>query len=318
MSILDTAQLQPTVSVIIPTLNGEETLEELFANLHRQTLQPIEILVADSSSVDGTLDICKKNGARVWSISQKNFDHGGTRTFLAKRARGDILVFFTQDAIPATRNALRLLVKPLLGDDMCACCYGRQLPQPDAHWYAAHLRRFNYPDKSLVKSFSDRDMEGLKTIFISNSFSAYRKDRLVEVGSFKNGLIFGEDTCTVGRILQAGYTSAYVSEAAVYHSHNYSVGEEFRRSFDIGVLHSSEEWLLNIFGTAEGVGFKYAQSAVKQLAVERRYLLTLSFIVRTGMKFLGYKLGRMYKKLPLSVRPVLSMHSTWWEKQNNR
>ena len=73
---MNTAQLIPSVSVIIPTLNGEDTLPELFASLKCQTLQPIEILVADSSSVDRTVDICKSNGARVWSIAKKDFDHG--------------------------------------------------------------------------------------------------------------------------------------------------------------------------------------------------------------------------------------------------
>ncbi len=311
-----TVRPQSTVSVIIPTCNGEETLGELFATLHRQTLQPMEVLVADSSSTDGTVDICKKNGAKVWSLSKNDFDHGGTRSFLTEQASGDILVFFTQDAILVTRDALELLVKPLLEKNSCACSYGRQLPRTDALWHAAFLREFNYPATSSVKTFSDRDRDGLRTIFISNSFAAYLKVPLLEVGCFKNGLIFGEDTCTVGRILQAGYTNTYVCEAAVYHSHNYSLAEEFRRSFDIGVLHSTEKWLLYTFGKAEGVGLKYFKSGAVQLAGKRQYLLILSFTVRTGLKLLGYKLGRMYKKLPLSVLPTLSMHSTWWHKNN--
>jgi len=315
---MNTAQLLPSISVIIPTFNGEDTLAELFASLQCQTLQPREILVADSSSVDRTVDICRQNGARVWSISKDNFDHGGTRTFLAEKAMGEILVFLTQDAILVTRDALSLLVKPLVENDLSACAYGRQLPRSDAQWHAAHLRGFNYPDDSAVKTFSDRDREGLKAIFTSNSFSAYRKERLFEVGCFKNGLIFGEDTCTVGRILQAGYRNTYVSEATVYHSHNYSLIEEFRRSFDIGVLHSSEKWLIKTFGKAEGVGRKYFRSAIGQLAADRRYLLLIPVIVRTGIKFLGYKIGRKYKNLPLSARPALSMNSSWWQKHNDK
>ena len=315
---MNTVQRQPNISVIIPTFNGEDTLTDLFASLQSQTLQPSEILVADSSSVDRTVDICKNKGARVWSISKENFDHGGTRTFLAEQARGDILVFFTQDAILATHDALSLLVQPLVENDLSACSYGRQLPRTDAHWHAAHLRGFNYPDDSTVKRFSDRDSDGLKAIFTSNSFSAYRKERLFEVGCFKNGLIFGEDTCTVGRILQAGYTNSYVSEAAVYHSHNYSLAEEFRRSFDIGVLHSSEKWLIKTFGKAEGVGVKYFRSAIVKLAADRRYFLILPFIVRTGIKFIGYKLGRKHRSIPLSVRPTLSMNNSWWQKHNDR
>jgi rhamnosyltransferase len=313
---MNSPPLQPTISVLIPTFNGEKTLEELFATLHRQTLKVSEILVADSSSSDMTVDVCKRNGAKVWSISKNDFDHGGTRSFLAEKASGDIVVFFTQDATPATRDALSLLVKPLLENESCACSYGRQLPRPDAHWHASYLRKFNYPVGSSVKTFSDREKIGLRTIFTSNSFAAYNRNRLLKVGCFKNGLIFGEDTCTVGRLLEAGYTNVYVGEAAVYHSHNYSLTEEFRRSFDIGVLHSSEKWLLNTFGKAENIGFTYVKSAIHHLAADRRYILILSFIARTGVKLLGYKLGRIHERLPLPLRPVLSMHTGWWQKRN--
>jgi len=313
--MINTTQPLPSISVIVPTLNGEKTLEDFFSSLHQQNLQPAEILVADSSSEDRTVAICKENGAKVWSISRNEFDHGGTRTFLANQASGEIVVFFTQDAIPASVNALSRLVAPLLEYDSCAGSYGRQLPLLDASWHAAFLREFNYPNESYLKTFGDRERFGLKTIFTSNSFAAYKKEQLLEVGCFKNGLIFGEDTCTVGRILEAGYTIAYVSDGAVYHSHNYTLGEEFRRSFDIGVLHSSEKWLLNTFGKAEGIGLKYVKSALARLKKEHRYLLSFDFILRTGMKFLGYKLGRRFQNLPISLRPVLSMNSNWWRKE---
>jgi len=306
---------EQAISVIIPTLNGETTLPDFFASLRRQDIQPTEILVADSASVDHSVDICHENGAKVWPIARSEFDHGGTRSFLAEKACGTILVFFTQDALLAGDNALKLLIKPLLSDEKCAGSYGRQLPQPEASWHAGFLREFNYPDESYLKTFDDRRRLGLRTIFTSNSFAAYKKDKLFEVGCFKNGLIFGEDTCTVGMLLEAGYTIAYAGDCAVYHSHNYSHAEEFRRSFDIGVLHSSEKWLLDTFGKAEGIGHEYVKSALARLRLERRYILFFDFLLRTGMKFTGYKLGRQFARLPASLRPFLSMNSNWWTKE---
>jgi rhamnosyltransferase len=303
-----------TITVIVPTLNGADTLGEFFAALKGQHLQPDEILVGDSSSVDQTVAICQAAGAMVSIFAREAFDHGGTRTALAKQARGTILVFFTQDAILATRDALQLLVAPLLLSNRVACAYGRQLPGGNASPIAAHLRLFNYPPESSVRIYADRRQYGLKTIFISNSFAAYKKDRLSEFDYFKNGLIFGEDTCTLGRILAAGDEVAYVAEAAVYHSHNYSLGQEFRRSFDIGVLHSSEKWLLDAYGGAEGVGAKYIRSVFSMLLKEKRYLLIPDCLLRNGLKILGYKLGRSYKQLPASWRPFLSMHRLWWQR----
>lgn len=307
------ARETPQISVVIPTLNGERTLESFFTALRAQDLQPAEILVADSSSTDRTVAICRSFGAEVVTIPRAEFDHGGTRTMLAKRAKNEVVVFFTQDAILAGRQALARLVAPL-GQDGVACSYGRQLPNSDATPVAAHLRLFNYPPHSLRRSYGDRLRYGLQTIFISNSFAAYRKEPLAAAGYFKNGLIFGEDTCTLGRILAAGHTVAYVGEAAVYHSHNYGLGEELRRSFDIGVLHSREKWLLDTYGKAEGVGARYVRSALATLVRENHALLIPDCLLRSAVKLLGYKLGRAHTQIPASWLPILSMNRLWWQR----
>lgn len=303
-----------SISVIVPTLNGEGTLEQFFAALRRQFLQPEKILVVDSSSTDRTVEICRRYGAEVQIIPRSEFDHGGTRTMVAQQTKSDILVFFTQDAILASRESLGLLVAPLL-QQHAACSYGRQLPGLDATPIAAHLRLFNYPPQSALRTYEDRLQFGLKTIFISNSFAAYLREPLAAAGYFKNGLIFGEDTCTLGRILEAGHAVAYVSEAAVYHSHNYGLVEELRRSFDIGVLHSREAWLLETYGNAEGVGMKYVRSAISTLIRDRRFLFVPDCLVRSVVKLIGYKLGRVHKNLPAPWLPALSMNRLWWQRE---
>jgi len=305
---------QHSISIIIPTLNGEKTLAEFFAALGRQTIQPDEILVGDSSSTDRTVEICRNGGAKIFPIERAEFDHGGTRTFLAKQAKGDVVVFFTQDAILATRNSLELLVDALFKDATIACSYGRQLAASNATPVASHLRLFNYPAKSTIRGFDDRVRYGFKTIFISNSFAAYKKDRLKDVDYFKNGLIFGEDTCTLGRLLAEGHRVAYAGETAVYHSHNYSMIDEFRRSFDIGVLHNSEKWLLETYGSAEKIGASYIRSVFEKLFREKKYLLLADCFLRSSIKFAGYKLGRSYNQMPAFLPPMLSLNSLWWKK----
>jgi rhamnosyltransferase len=186
------------------------------------------------------------------------------------------------------------------------------LPNREATASASHLRMFNYPAESSVRCFEDRKKFGLKTIFVSNSFAAYRKTMLAEVGYFKNGLIFGEDTCTVGRLLKNGAKIAYVAEAAVYHSHNYSWIQDFKRAFDIGVLHSMEEWLIDTYGKAEKVGIGYIRSQYDALCKTGGFLLLVDFFGRNTFKYLGYIMGRQYKNLPRVIIPSLSMHKSWW------
>lgn len=307
---------QYKISIIIPTLDGEKTLPDFFAALAMQDLAYDEILVGDSESADNTVKICLQHGARIINIPRNEFDHGGTRTLLAREAKGDVLVYFTQDAVLSSPDALSKLIKPLIEKDEVCCAYGRQLPLPGASLLSAHLRTFNYPGKSEIRSFSDREQYGLKTVFVSNSFSAYKKGPLKAVGYFKNGLIFGEDTCTVGRLLMDSGRVYYASEASVYHSHNYSYSQEFRRSFDIGVLHSSEKWLLETYGMAEGVGRIYVRSALGEIILQKKYPIILDWFLRTSVKYVGYKLGRAYKCLPNSICSTLSLNRRWWNQFN--
>lgn len=312
MSASESVLNPDSISVIIPTRNGAGSLPAVLTMLRRQSVRFAELLVIDSASEDTTCDIAMDFGAKLISIRKEEFDHGGTRSLASRQAKGDILVFMTQDAVPTSGDAIEKLIAPLLQKKDVAVTYGRQLPNREATVSASHLRMFNYPAESSVRCFEDRQKLGLKTIFVSNSFAAYRKSMLAEIGYFKNGLIFGEDTCTVGRLLKGGAKIAYAADAAVYHSHNYSWIQDFKRAFDIGVLHSREEWLIDTYGKAEKIGIGYIRSQYAALRKTGRVLLLVDFLGRNFFKYLGYKLGRRYKSLPQVLIPFLSMHRSWW------
>ncbi len=306
------------ISVIIPTRNGDKTLRQLLSQLSLQSVKADELLVVDSCSTDQTVAIAEEFGAKVTNINQEDFDHGTTRSMMAAGAVGEILLFFTQDAVPASLDVIEKLIAPLQKDASIGISYGRQLPNQDASLFAAALRAFNYPAESMVREFSHRSKLGLKTAFVSNSCAAYRKSCLQEVDYFRGGLIFGEDTCTAGRLLEKGYKISYVAEAAVYHSHNYSILQEFRRSFDIGVLHSSENWLLETYGRAEGEGIRYVKFELSMIFEKKRFYLLPAFFFRNMAKYLGYTLGSRYHALPQGLIPRLSMNSAWWDRTDRQ
>jgi len=310
-------QSLPRISVIIPTLNGGDVFRRLLEKLSSQSITPDELLVVDSSSNDATQAVAKEFGAKVITIPKSEFDHGATRTMASLRTSGDILIFFTQDAMPVSDDLLKILIAPFSQDESIAISYGRQLPNTDATISATALRLFNYPIESRIRQFSDKETLGLKTAFVSNSCAAYRRSSLEEVGYFPENLIFGEDTCTAGRLLQNNYKIAYVAKAAVLHSHNYSLAEEFHRSFDIGVLHKTEEWLPRTFGRAEGEGLKYIKYELAMIWEQKRVHLLPLFFCRNLTKFIGYKLGSKYNILPQWLLPRLSMNSAWWNRRKN-
>mgnify|MGYP005992299341 CR=1 FL=1 len=112
-----------------------------------------------------------------------------------------------------------------------------------------------------------------------------------------------------------GHELAYVGNAEVYHSHSYSIKEEFKRYFDIGVFHRNEKWLLDSFGKAEGEGIAYVKSEIRFLLAKNAYIQLIQFFPRTLAKYMGYKLGYFHNKLPSVLIKKFSMHWRWWNKQ---
>jgi rhamnosyltransferase len=299
-------------SVIIPTYNAGQQIQGLCEALLSQTVS-FEIVVVDSSSSDRTVQVAESFGARVLIVRVEDFDHGGTRTLAGKAAKGDILIYMTQDALPFDSHSIENIVRHF-DDQMIAASFGRQLPYPDAAAFGAHLRLFNYPETPYIRTLSDKEKYGIKTPFLSNSYAAYRRSALDQIFWFKEKLILGEDTYAGAKLLLAGYKIAYAPDAMVYHSHNYSISQELRRYFDIGVFHESEQWIIKEFGKAEGEGAKYILSAFAFLRKNRKYYLMPEFVLRNVLKYVGYTLGKHYDRLPDSMIRLLSSHNYFWDK----
>jgi rhamnosyltransferase len=280
-----------TLAVIIPTLNAAKLWSALNAGLRKQGLDPQQVIIIDSNSNDGTPELARAAGYRVFSIANSEFNHGGTRQAAAELLQPkDILVYLTQDSILADANALARLTDAFQ-DPSIGAAYGRQLPRPGANPIEAHARLFNYPPVSAVRSLESTAAMGFKTIFFSNSFGAFRRTALDQAGGFPRESNFGEDTVVAARIIQSGWRIAYVAEAQAYHSHAHACREEYRRYFKIGQLHGREPWLLREFGKPSGEGRRFAISEMQYLFKHAPWLIPEA-ILRSGLKYLGYRYGR--------------------------
>ncbi|MCD0494021.1 N-glycosyltransferase [Chromobacterium violaceum] len=302
-----------TTALILPVRNAGPHLDRLLPALAGQTLQPDEWLALDSESSDGSAERLRAAGARVVTIPAREFNHGGTRALASRLVGGDVLIYLTQDAIPADRHCLRRLRDAVLVAPDIGMAYGRQLPRPDAGVLEAHARAFNYPAASRTKRLSDAPELGIKTCFCSDACAAYRRAALERVGGFPADVIGTEDAHVAGRMLLNGWALRYEAEARVYHSHDYTLLEEMRRYFDIGVFYGRERWIFRHFGSAGGEGRKFLHSELAAARACGQPWRQAEAVLRAALKWLGYRLGHIERGLPRPLKRRLSMFPGYWK-----
>ncbi|WP_233117985.1 glycosyltransferase family 2 protein [Aggregatibacter actinomycetemcomitans] len=302
----------------VPTYNADQQWQDWIATYQQQTRKADEVIVVDSSSSDQTVKWAEEAGFSVHSISQMEFNHGGTRNQAVKFAKSfaDIVVFMTQDAILASPDSLANLLAPF-ADPEVTTVYGKQLPHANSTPVAAHARYFNYPAQSKLKSKADIPSLGIKTAFMSNSFAAYRRSVFEELGGFPDNTILAEDMYLTAKMVLAGYKVAYCAEATVFHSHNYTLSQELQRYFDTGVFQQEQGWIQQTFGKMASEGKKFVLSELKFLVKNAPHLLPKA-LLSTFAKWIGFQLGYHYQKLPYAWCKALSMHKGYWKDEKNR
>lgn len=295
----------------IPVLNPGQMTGELISALRSQTVKPTQFLVIDSESIDGYIGEFRNAGATVHVIRRSEFNHGKTRQLAVDMFPDtEIVIFLTQDAILADSRSLENLVAAF-DNPRVGAVYGRQLPRPSAGAIEAHARLFNYPRSGLIKTADDIPHLGFKAVFISNSFAAYRRTALMQVGGFPSSTILGEDTYVAAKMLLSNWHVVYCSDATVFHSHDYGFVEEFKRYFDTGVFHGREPWIRGRFGNASNEGMKFLRSELRYLW-QHQPVLVISALIRTAFKYAGFQLGLRESCLPLWLKRRISMHRGFW------
>lgn len=308
MSALQSAT---TVGLVIPTLNAGKRWVQCLDAIVGQALKPNRSLIIDSASTDATVKLAREAGFESVNIQRSEFSHGGTRQWAAEYLTDcDILIFLTQDAVPANNASFEALVGSFV-DPSVAVAYGRQLPHRGATAIEMHSRSLNYGPQSLRKDAASAAQIGAKVFFCSNSFAAYRRSVLLGLGGFRRDLILGEDMEFAARAVASGYANQYCAAAAVFHSHDYTMLQTLERYFDIGVFDAENPWMRDQFGSHRSEGLRFVLSELRFLAVRDPMQIPRA-LSHTGAKLLGYRLGRLHRRLPLTVKQKLSMLPSYW------
>lgn len=307
---------KPTVDVIILTYKPHKRLLEVIELLESQTIPVNRIIITNTEEKYWNTFLYGEKLLKVWDnievhhLSKMEFDHGKTRKMAVKRSKADYFICMTDDAVPADEKLVEELLKPLL-EKKAEFSYARQLPNEDCAVIECFTRDFNYPAESCIKSKEDLERLQIKTYFFSNVCAAYTRSVYDSLGGFTDNAIFNEDMYLAATAIRAGYRIAYAAEAKVYHSHNYTNKMQFHRNFDNGVSQAMRPELFeNISSTGEGK--KMVKLTIAYLKEQKKSYMIPKLIISSGFKYLGFKLGRNYKKLPHNLVLKCTMNREFW------
>ena len=303
------------IDVIIPLYKPGKELFTLLDKLDSQSVPVHEVILLNTGEkyfeqlIYGTRFLEKYQNIKVYHVSKREFDHGGTRRMGVKKSSADIFVMMTQDAMPADDNLIEQLTEPLR--DQVAVSYARQLPREDCTPVECYTRDFNYPAQSRIKSTEDLKTLGIKTFFCSNVCAAWRREKYLELGGFVKHTIFNEDMILAGTMIKQGGKIAYCAKAKVIHSHNYSAFQQFHRNFDLAV---SQTMYPEVFGgiRSESEGIKLVKKSLSYCIKIGKPWLMIQVVTQSAGKLLGYKMGQRYRSLPMWLILRCTMSPSFW------
>lgn len=315
------------VSIILPTYNGMTYIEEVLQAVWSQkTSYRYEMIVIDSGSTDGTVDVIKRYPVRFYQIEKEEFGHGKTRNYGAELARGQFLVYLTQDSTPANECWLEQLIEGFRLDPLVACVFGKQIARPACDPITCrdlilHFEAFSKTDTPLVQ-YVENTPEGWQRYhknplwygFNSNVNSALKKEVWEKI-RFRD-VLYTEDQLIGRDIIVTGWKKVYAPKAAVIHSHSYPTFlHYFRRYFD--ELRGMEM----AFGYKEEVSlWTLIPESMKATVRDAQYIFNESdhglptklywVYFRWWLNFcrrLGAYFGRRHHNLPYLLRKIFSL-----------
>ena len=308
------------VDVVIPVYKPDKKLQMVISRLMGQTIVPSNIfLIHTRSSEDDwhTEQLLQEvqteySVVQVVSIEQEEFDHGGTRDMAMHLCKSQYVLMMTQDAMPKNGKLIETL-RNAQGEKI-SVVFARQEPAKDCRIIERYTRTFNYPAEShSAMEKAAQTNNGIKSIFCSDVCAMYDRIAYEEVGGFPGKVIFNEDEIFAAKSLKAGYDIRYEAQAVVIHSHNYSGVQYFKRYFDLGVSQADFSYIFNEYH-AEDEGIRLVKQTFRYLMKRKSYFDIPVLFYHSGMKLIGMKLGKMYRKLPDKIIMKCTSNKAYWKR----
>jgi rhamnosyltransferase len=233
------------VSIILRSFNEAWALRETLPALSAQDEKDWELIVIDSGSSDGSVELIRQAAPRHFvQILPHDYQPSRVLNTGMHLARGEVAVFLNADATPQSSQWLGPLVAALQ-DRQTAAVFSRQIPRPDCRAVFAH---------DYERCFgASRESAGWDHFFSLVS-SGIRRDIWSRRG-FLESMQYSEDDEYTRWCRSQGHRIVYCPESVVMHSHNYVPRQVYKRSF-------GEAWARSAMETFHGSGPTWPQPSV--------------------------------------------------------
>ena len=225
------------VSVVIPTLNAGPEFAWLLRKLNGQkAVRAIEIVVVDSGSKDGTVELARAAGATVVTILPSEFSHSHARNLGADSATGDYLLFMVQDAFPIGDHwlygMLRFLRDPANGKLAAVSCSEFSRSDSDLMYDSmidTHYRFLGCLEQDRIGQHQGDDHMSLRSQGQLSDVSCLIPRDLFAQFRYRGN--YAEDLDLGMRLIKQGWRVAMLASVKVVHSHNRPAYYYLKRSF---------------------------------------------------------------------------------------
>jgi rhamnosyltransferase len=295
--------MNKTISVVIRTKNEVKYIAKALELITNQSMKPLDIIVIDSGSTDGTVEIIKQwRDVKLIQIPAAEFTFGSSLNMGFEAAKGELVASISAHAFPCNCYWLESLVKHFDNPDV-AGIYGKQVPQPDA-WPPVQRDYLEcYYDQLLIQSNPDNS----KDRTFSNANSAIRR-QCWEKHKFDENLAGCEDVEWAWVMLKLGYKIIYEPSASVYHSHNEPLGKLFKRCYRESIalkeLYDNEISLISTF-----------RSCLASIKADFKFILRNKLDYRWLLRVPFYRLIAKYGAIKPYISLTLSTPLMLWQSQ---
>lgn len=286
-------QKLPSVSVVCPLYNAEDCILDFDRSLRRQKgIKLTEVKYTLTESSDHTEDLLEAMNVPFLKIKPEAFSHSIVREKSAMKARGEIIVFLTQDVEIRDDEFIKKLVTPIVSGEAHAT-YARQKTKYDN--IEKYTRAHNYPARSFVVTKKDISRRGLKTFFFSDAAGAVSASVFRGLGGYDGkDLPISEDMYLAYKIITLGGKIKYVANAVCYHSHQFKLGQLYDRYKLTGEFMKQNPEIAEHGINSAGAGM--ANSVLKNAVKDKNVRALSSYLPNMAVRYAGMTRGKHGKK----------------------